>query len=53
MGQNESWDLEAQFISRLDLPLNLDQNRHTTFHSRLQELRAQTRQRARELPTSS
>ncbi|MGW1130875.1 GIY-YIG nuclease family protein [Streptomyces griseoluteus] len=51
--QNEPWDLESQLISRLDLPLNLDQNRHNAFHSRLKELRAQARQRARELPISS
>ncbi|MGA5843732.1 GIY-YIG nuclease family protein [Streptomyces pseudogriseolus] len=51
--QSEPWDLESQFISQLDLPLNLDQNRHNAFHSRLKELRAQARQRARELPISS
>ncbi|WP_244328665.1 GIY-YIG nuclease family protein [Streptomyces marokkonensis] len=26
--QSEPWDLESQLISQLDLPLNLDQNRH-------------------------
>jgi len=51
--QSEPWDLESQLISQLDLPLNLDQNRHNAFHSRLKELRAQARQRARELPISS
>ncbi|WP_399926653.1 GIY-YIG nuclease family protein [Streptomyces kanamyceticus] len=51
--RSEPWELEAQLISELDLPLNLDQNRHNTFHSRLKELRAQARQRARELPISS
>ncbi|MFF8271916.1 GIY-YIG nuclease family protein [Streptomyces sp. NPDC016562] len=50
--QSEPWDLEAQLISQLDLPLNLDQNRHNAFYSRLKELRAQARQRARELPSS-
>ncbi|MFE2187950.1 GIY-YIG nuclease family protein, partial [Streptomyces sp. NPDC059455] len=51
--QEEPWALEAQLISRLDLPLNLDQNGHNGFHSRLKELRAQARQRARELPISA
>lgn len=51
--QDEPWVLESQLISQLDLPLNLDQNRHNAFHSRLKELRAQARQRARDLPISS
>lgn len=51
--QSEPWDLESQLISQLDLPLNLDQNRHNAFHGRLKELRAQARQQARELPISS
>ncbi|MFJ2025908.1 GIY-YIG nuclease family protein [Streptomyces sp. NPDC087897] len=49
----EPWDLESQLISRLDLPLDLDQNRHNTFHSRLKELRAEARGRAREWPISA
>ncbi|CAL9483810.1 GIY-YIG nuclease family protein [Streptomyces sp. enrichment culture] len=44
------WIAEAELISRLDLPLNLDRNRHNPFHSRLKDLRAQARRRARELP---
>ncbi|MFF8555205.1 GIY-YIG nuclease family protein [Streptomyces sp. NPDC015501] len=51
--RGEPWNLESQLISRLDLPLNLDQNRHNAFHSRLKELRAAARERARELPVSS
>ncbi|MEU7362159.1 MULTISPECIES: GIY-YIG nuclease family protein [Streptomyces] len=51
--QDEPWGLEAQLISRLDLPLNLDRNRHNAFHSHLKELRAQARRRARELPISA
>ncbi|GAA3479141.1 GIY-YIG nuclease family protein [Streptomyces yanii] len=51
--QNEPWTMESELISQLDLPLNLDQNRHNTFHDRLKELRAQARQRARELPISA
>jgi hypothetical protein len=50
---SEPWDLESRLITRLDLPLNLDQNRHNAFHNRLKELRAQARHRARELPVSS
>ncbi|MFF2011755.1 GIY-YIG nuclease family protein [Streptomyces sp. NPDC058195] len=51
--QSEPWTLESQFISQLDLPLNLDPNRHNAFHSRLKELRAQARYRARwRLPIS-
>lgn len=46
----EPWQVESDLISRLDLPLNLDQNRHNGFHPHLKELRAQARQRARELP---
>ncbi|MEW1829024.1 GIY-YIG nuclease family protein [Streptomyces sp. NPDC088196] len=51
--RSEPWELESQFISRLDLPLNLDQNRHNAFHGQLKELRAQARLRARELPIGS
>ncbi|MFH8485265.1 GIY-YIG nuclease family protein [Streptomyces longisporoflavus] len=46
----EPWGVESECISRLDLPLNLDQNRHNDFHGRLTKLRAHARQRARELP---
>lgn len=53
MEQDELWELESQLISQLDLPLNLDQNRHNAYYHRLKELRAQARQRARELPISS
>ncbi|MFE9387035.1 GIY-YIG nuclease family protein [Streptomyces sp. NPDC007025] len=49
----EPWTVEAELISSLDLPLNLDQNRHNSFHPRLTELRSQARQRARELPVTS
>nr|WP_228182403.1 hypothetical protein [Streptomyces anulatus] len=51
--QDKPWELESHLIYQLDLPLNLDQNRHNAYHSRLKELRAQARQRARELPISS
>ncbi|MFE7860028.1 GIY-YIG nuclease family protein [Streptomyces sp. NPDC057403] len=51
--RSEPWDLESQLIQQLDLPLNLDQNRHNAFHGRLKELRAQARRLARELPVTS
>ncbi|MEU8995016.1 GIY-YIG nuclease family protein [Streptomyces caniferus] len=31
---------ESELISRLDLPLNLDQNGHDAFHAQLKEIRA-------------
>lgn len=49
----EPWTMESELISQLDLPLNLDQNRHSAFRERLKVLRAQARQRARELPISA
>ncbi|MFD3626325.1 GIY-YIG nuclease family protein [Streptomyces sp. NPDC058698] len=33
--QSEPWDLESRLISQLDLPLNLDQNRHNAFRTPL------------------
>ncbi|MEV5083122.1 GIY-YIG nuclease family protein [Streptomyces sp. NPDC056159] len=47
---DKPWALESKLISQLDLPLNLDQNQHNTFHARLTQLRAQARQHARKLP---
>lgn len=49
----EPWTAESDLIARLDLPLNLDQNKHNAFHPRLKEMRAQARQRARERPVTS
>jgi hypothetical protein len=49
----EPWTVESELIAGLDLPLNLDQNQHNTFHAHLKQLRAQARQRARELPVAS
>lgn len=46
----EPWVLEAELISLLDLPLNLEQNRHNPFHARLTKLRADACRNARELP---
>ncbi|MFC8968077.1 GIY-YIG nuclease family protein [Streptomyces sp. NPDC057094] len=50
---DEARILEPELITRLDLPLHLDQNRQNSFHSRLKELRSQAPQRARELAVSS
>ncbi|MEU8954518.1 GIY-YIG nuclease family protein [Streptomyces sp. NPDC048518] len=50
--REEPWALESELITTVDLPLNLDQNRHNAFHGRLKEMRAQARARARELPVS-
>lgn len=32
---HEPWTLESELVSQLDLPLNLDQNRHNPSHSDL------------------
>jgi hypothetical protein len=49
----EPWAAERELITQLDLPLNLDQNQHNSFHPFLKELRAQARRGARELPVTS
>ena len=46
----QPWLLEKQLISQLDLPLNLDQNDRSVFHSVLSGLRREARKRAYELP---
>jgi hypothetical protein len=46
----EPWGVETALIDRLDLPLNLDQNRSGSFWARLSALRAEHRRRARALP---
>lgn len=43
------WELEAQLITSLSLPLNLDQNRHHGFSAELSSIRSQARDRARQL----
>ncbi|MBP2707349.1 hypothetical protein JOL79_26545 [Microbispora sp. RL4-1S] len=50
---NKPWAAETELIAQLDLPLNLDQNRHHAFHPYLSGLRASARARARSLPISS
>lgn len=43
------WELEAQLIASLSLPLNLDQNQHHGFSAELSRIRSQARRRARQL----
>jgi hypothetical protein len=47
---DQPWLIESEAIGRLDLPLNLDQNRNHPFHRQLTELRAEARVRAQEQP---
>jgi hypothetical protein len=44
------WVAEEKLIAEVDLPLNLDQNRHHTFHAVLAGLRRPAKAHARELP---
>jgi len=46
----QPWILEAEVIRSVNLPLNLDQNRHHAFWSVLRACRAAARARARTLP---
>jgi hypothetical protein len=41
------------FIASVNLPLNLDQNRHHAFHQQLTQIRAAARMTARTLPVVS
>jgi hypothetical protein len=45
----EPWKLEAILISKLYLPLNLDQNNRNEFHPILSQLRRAARHRAKAL----
>jgi hypothetical protein len=47
---DEPWKIEEELISSLDLPLNLDQNRHHGFHPTLSRIRHEAKARARQLP---
>jgi hypothetical protein len=47
---NAPWVLEKHLISTLDVPLNLDGNKHNVFHPQLTAIRAASVARARELP---
>ena len=46
------WQPESNLIRELELPLNLDQNRHGGFHAALKAARAISRERARQLPVA-
>lgn len=46
----EPWILEQQLIGTIDVPLNLDGNRHNRFHPELTAARAAAVARARSLP---
>jgi hypothetical protein len=46
----EPWLVEEELIRTVDLPLNLDQNRHHAFHAELTRLRAEQKARAKDLP---
>jgi hypothetical protein len=47
------WLAEQHFIASVNLPLNLDQNRHHAFHQQLTQIRAAARMTARTLPVVS
>ncbi len=46
----QPWLLETRLIEGIDLPLNLGQNAHGSFHGRLSQARARQRELARTLP---
>jgi len=50
---HEPWAMEHHLISSLCLPLNLDRNDSSPFHSTLSEQRRAAKTRARELPVRS
>jgi GIY-YIG catalytic domain len=47
------WLAEQRLIAAVNLPLNLDQNRHNAFHQQLTQIRADARTTARTLPIVS
>lgn len=46
----QPWLFEEEILGQLDLPLNLDKNKHNAFHPNLTKARAEAARRARELP---
>lgn len=50
METSTPWLLEHDLISKVFLPLNLDQNRHSPFREELSAIRGEQRKRARSLP---
>ncbi|MFI5958421.1 GIY-YIG nuclease family protein [Cryptosporangium sp. NPDC051539] len=53
MATADGWKLEERLIQSFGLPLNLDQNRHGSFHQTLSALRAAQKAQARVLPIES
>jgi len=47
---NEPWSVEEYAISRLPLPLNIDQNEHRCFCGTLKKIRSAAKDKARLLP---
>jgi hypothetical protein len=47
------WSAEQRLIASVNLPLNLGQNRHHTFHQQLTQIRADADTTARTLPVVS
>jgi hypothetical protein len=47
------WSWKTDLIAQLDLPFNLDQNKHNPFHPQLTALRAEARKLARALSSSA
>ena len=43
VGHPRPWELEEELISALDLPLNLDQNRHHAFDAELSRWRSEAK----------
>lgn len=50
MSDPQPWLAETRLLQEVDLPLNLDQNRHDGFHATLSQARAHQRELARSLP---
>lgn len=46
------WELEAELLATVSLPLNLNQNRNHSFHATLTEIRRAAKERARQCPYS-
>ncbi len=49
----QPWTVESELLHALDLPLNLDQNKHNAFHAYLTQLRNEAKQSAWSLPVVS
>ena len=49
----QPWTIESKLLHTLDLPLNLDQNKHNAFHADPTQLRNEAKQSAWSLPVVS